>query len=325
MSSAAQTDASAVPAAAPVQAAAAPSQPAPPPAQPVPTASNDLQPPAPTPTPSANAQQAAAALTLASGQAQGPISLSATAGPAVRLGAGTQTLPGAASKTLTVKAASASDMATATSAIADAAADASAPSAAVPTVDPLADKASDGASDGNGGAAAQNAPEQTGQPAAPTAMAAPVVAFQPVQHATPAGLGQTVARLSADIVRGVQSKSSHFEVGLDPAGLGRVDVKVRIGADGAMTASLKFDNPQSAEALKARSGELRAALEQAGFSLEGSGLSFTSGDSGRQAENGGGNLFRAGAAFAAAAEAADPSLVAIHAGQTASGGLDMRI
>ncbi len=158
---------------------------------------------------------------------------------------------------------------------------------------------------------------------AATAGTAP--AFQPAALVTSTGLSQTVARLSADIVKKIQAKATQFDIGLDPAGLGRVNVRIHIGADGALTAALKFDNPQSAEALKANAGDLRAALEQAGFHLEGSSLSFTSGGSGRQAGDGEPGRFRAGSAFTAAAEAADPDISIVRSTQTASGGLDLRI
>ena len=198
--------------------------------------------------------------------------------------------------------------------------------AAVPVVEAVADKSQNAATNGDEQSFSQPGQEQTSQPSGPTVSAAvSTAAFQPTSQVTPTGVSHTVARLSADIVKNVQAKSSRFEVGLDPAGLGRVNVKVHIGANGALTAQLSFDNAQSAEALKARSSELRSALEQAGFSLEGSSLSFTSGDTGRQADSGAGGRFKASAAFAAAAAAAEPDFAAIQAGQTASGGLDVRI
>ena len=68
--------------------------------------------------------------------------------------------------------------------------------------------------------------------------------------------------------------------------MGRVDVKIRIAADGSMSAAMSFDTAHAAASLKARSAELRAALEQAGFNVTDSGLSFTAGGSGRQAGGG---------------------------------------
>ena len=150
----------------------------------------------------------------------------------------------------------------------------------------------------NGQAAVRAEAQATAQGAAPTsATLVPASA-----GAQPSVLSQTVSRLAADMVKKIQAKASRFDLALDPAGLGRVDVKVRIGADGAVTAALSFDSPASAEALKSRSGELRAALEQAGFNLSGSSLSFTAGGS---SDGGAPARDWARSGFASAGEAAD--------------------
>ncbi len=137
----------------------------------------------------------------------------------------------------------------------------------------------------------------------------------------------TVARLASGIAKKLQAKATNFQLALEPAGLGKVDVKVRIGADGAVTAALNFDNAASAEALKARAGELRAALEQAGFSLAGQDLSFTAGGFGRPADSGADNASNGrrsmAADFAAAAEAAEAEAVGLTS--AGSGGVDIRI
>jgi hypothetical protein len=87
------------------------------------------------------------------------------------------------------------------------------------------------------------------------------------------GSPQTVANLAAQIAKKLDGRSTRFDVQLDPAGLGKVDVRVEIGANGRMSAAMAFENPQAAAELKSRSGELQHALEQAGFDLSG-GLSF---------------------------------------------------
>jgi hypothetical protein len=96
------------------------------------------------------------------------------------------------------------------------------------------------------------------------------------QAAVVRGSPQTVAHLSAEIARRLEAQNTRFQVELEPAGLGRVGVKVEIGAAGVMTAHLNCDNAQSADALRARAGELQSALEQAGFDVSG-GLSFSAG------------------------------------------------
>ena len=139
------------------------------------------------------------------------------------------------------------------------------------------------------------------------------------------GSPQTVAALSSEIARKLEARHSRFDVALDPHGLGRVDVKVEVGPSGALAASLNFDNPQSAELLRARQHELQAALEQAGFDLSG-GISFTSGGAddraSRQRQTHDAAPMRAHALSQAADDLAVPRS---HARRTANGRLDIRI
>lgn len=153
----------------------------------------------------------------------------------------------------------------------------------------------------------------------------------PAPHAV-RGSPETVANLAAEIVKKLDGRSTRFDVELDPIGLGKVDVRVEIGAHGRMTAAMSFENPQAAAELKARSGELQRALEQAGFDLS-SGLSFdVAGDRGqpRQEWNEGqGGGFR-GRAFQQALETAGEADLAAAPGELrlrrgVTGGVDVRI
>lgn len=113
-------------------------------------------------------------------------------------------------------------------------------------------------------------------PQATSTLASATAAPQHTATAVVRGSPETVANLAADILKKLDGQSTRFDVELDPAGLGKVDVRVEIGAHGRLTASLTFDNPQAAAELRGRSGELHRALEQAGFDTSG-GFSFTSG------------------------------------------------
>jgi Meckel syndrome type 1 protein len=150
---------------------------------------------------------------------------------------------------------------------------------------------------------------------------------------TARGAPQTVANLAAEIAKKLDGRSTRFDVQLDPAGLGRVDVRVQIGADGKMSASMSFDNPQAAAELKSRAGELHKALEQSGFDLSG-GLSFdvaSDNGQGRQAQgqdtgSNTGAAFR-GRAFQTAldttADAAPSNQLMFR--QSSASGVDIRI
>ncbi len=92
---------------------------------------------------------------------------------------------------------------------------------------------------------------------------------------------ETVTNLAAHIIRNLEGRATRFDVELHPADLGRVDVRLEIGAHGRLKASMSFENPQAAADMRGRSDELHRALEQAGFDLSG-GLSFdVAGDGGR--------------------------------------------
>jgi hypothetical protein len=180
--------------------------------------------------------------------------------------------------------------------------------------------------------AAAEAEPETAPVTTPTAPAAAPAASQTATPAAAATAG-TVPHLAAQIVRKMEGRASRFDVQLDPDGLGQVNVQVQIDARGRLTAALSFDRPEAAEALRARAGELRAALERSGFDLSGGGLSFDARDSGSslagdaQTGRDQASAPRRGRAFGAATETADQADLAMGAAyrRKAAGGLDIRI
>lgn len=178
----------------------------------------------------------------------------------------------------------------------------------------------------------------TGQPVAPNVGEAAATASTSAPVEARAG-PQTVAHLAAQIVKKLEGRSTQFDVALNPEGMGRVDVRIEIGAQGRLTASMSFENPQAAAELRTRANELQKALEQAGFDVSG-GLRFDvaadrghgqagQGQFGQDAHNNGG-AWR-GKAFQAALDSADPSAdVALSGGlnlqrRTLMSGVDVRI
>jgi flagellar hook-length control protein FliK len=90
---------------------------------------------------------------------------------------------------------------------------------------------------------------------------------------------ETTALLAAQIARRLEGRSTRFDMALTPEGLGRVDVRVEIDADGQLAARLAFDNPAAATELRGRADELRRQLEDAGFTLSRDALDFSERDS----------------------------------------------
>lgn len=146
------------------------------------------------------------------------------------------------------------------------------------------------------------------------------------------GAPETVAKLASDIVRKLDGKTTRFDLQLDPLGLGKVDVTVEIGADGRLTAALGFDSAQAANELRGRSAELRQALQQAGFEVTDSSLSFdlSSQGGGFGGRDAGGRDSQAWSSRAfrdtqAGLDEADARIAASAYSRTPTGGVDIRI
>jgi hypothetical protein len=178
----------------------------------------------------------------------------------------------------------------------------------------------------------QSQAQSTGDTPAPTALtpapapqAALIASTPALAAANTTGL---IAQLSAQVAKRATSGASRFDFALEPLGLGRVDVSLKIDSSGQLSAALSFDNPSTASEAKSRAGELQQALQQAGFDVSQSGLSFTSG--GGQGQSGGAFQGAPGQAYAsptpsASSDAADPPRPPSAATSSGAGGVDITI
>ena len=82
------------------------------------------------------------------------------------------------------------------------------------------------------------------------------------------------ATVAQHVIRRFDGKSTSIDVRLDPAELGRVSVKLDVGADNRVTAIVAADNPATLSDLMRSARELERALESAGLELAHGGLSF---------------------------------------------------
>jgi flagellar hook-length control protein FliK len=104
---------------------------------------------------------------------------------------------------------------------------------------------------------------------------APIAASTPSTPASPATVTPaTVADLASQTAAQIGQGASQFQITLTPEGLGQVSVTVSVGAEGKVSAAFALEKPETADALSGRSSDLQKALEQAGFSLSDSGLTF---------------------------------------------------
>jgi hypothetical protein len=175
-----------------------------------------------------------------------------------------------------------------------------------------------------------DAADQATLDTAPATATLQAAAEMPAETAPTRGSPETVARLASDIAHKLEGKTTRFDVQLDPLGLGKVDVSIEINADGRLSASLSFDSAQTAADLRSRAGELRQALEKAGFDLADGGLSF---DMNNPGGSGGRETRETLAAWSSRAfqtarsglEQADALAARPISSRTPSGGVDIRI
>lgn len=100
------------------------------------------------------------------------------------------------------------------------------------------------------------------------------------QRAAPAA-----AQVGREIIRRFDGGNTNFELRLDPAELGRVEVRMEVTRDHRVTAVITADNPQALTELARNARELEQQLQSAGLQLGENGLSFDL----RQGTQGGGS------------------------------------
>jgi flagellar hook-length control protein FliK len=124
---------------------------------------------------------------------------------------------------------------------------------------------------------------QAQQPAAPST----TQALAPQLNVT-AATAQTAVPLSGlamEIVATAKSGKSRFEIRLDPADLGRIDVRIDVDRNGQVTSHLTVERPETLSMLRQDANQLQRALDNAGLSTGNSGLQFSLRDQSSQGRN----------------------------------------
>jgi len=135
----------------------------------------------------------------------------------------------------------------------------------------------DGASIAATNGAAQNGPPVSANQIPVTLQVAP---------ASPNAVLDTNA-LAVSIATKSKDGSRQFDIRLDPAELGRVDVRITVDESGKAQAALSVEKPQTLELLQKDSSHLETALKDAGLDLSQNGLNFSL--KGQQQQGGNGN------------------------------------
>jgi len=96
-----------------------------------------------------------------------------------------------------------------------------------------------------------------------------------------------VSGLAMEIAASARSGKTRFEIRLDPAELGRIDVRIDIDRHGQMTSHLTVERPETLSMLRQDANQLQRALDNAGLSTGNAGLQFSLRDQSSQGQNDG--------------------------------------
>ncbi len=130
-----------------------------------------------------------------------------------------------------------------------------------------------------------------------------------------------------EIAASAKSGKTRFEIRLDPAELGRIDVRIDIDRHGQMTSHLTVERPETLSMLRQDANQLQRALDNAGLSTGNGGLQFSLRDQSSQGQNDG-NQSNPNAHRLVVSE--EDSVPAVVAGRNygrmlgSSGGVDIR-
>ncbi|WP_346730708.1 flagellar hook-length control protein FliK [Bradyrhizobium sp. 199] len=143
--------------------------------------------------------------------------------------------------------------------------------------------------------AAFNAPDPSAQ--ATSTMQAPLTNTTSTASASTATLTATAATATAvpingipvEIAAAIRSGRSRFDISLDPAELGRIDVRINVDRHGNVTSHLTVEKPETLQMLRQDAPQLQRALDDAGLKSGSNGLSFSLRDQNSSGQNSGQN------------------------------------
>ena len=134
--------------------------------------------------------------------------------------------------------------------------------------------------------------------------------------------------LALEIAASVKSGKSSFEIRLDPADLGRIDVRVDIDRNGQITSHLTVEKPETLSMLRQDAPQLQQALNDAGLKTGSGGLQFSLRDQSSSGQNGGSGSNPNAQQLIISDEDAVPASVAGRSygrSLSSSGGVDIRV
>jgi flagellar hook-length control protein FliK len=160
--------------------------------------------------------------------------------------------------------------------------------------------------------------------------AAPALASDKFSVTQATGAAVPISGLAVEIATTVKSGKTHFEVRLDPADLGRIDVRIDVDRNGQVTSHLTVEKPETLSMLKQDAPQLQQALNDAGLKTGSGGLQFSLRDQSQSGQNNPNNNQTGGQPQRLVVNEEDAVPAAI-AGRSygrmmgASGGVDIRV
>nr|WP_246700320.1 flagellar hook-length control protein FliK [Rhodopseudomonas sp. WA056] len=101
-----------------------------------------------------------------------------------------------------------------------------------------------------------------------------------------------VDSLAVEIAARARGGATRFDIRLDPAELGRIDVRIDVDRHGQVTSHLTVEKPETLQMLRQDQTQLQRALDDAGLKTGNGGLQFSlrdqssSGQQGQQQDGG---------------------------------------
>jgi len=141
-------------------------------------------------------------------------------------------------------------------------------------------------------------------------------------------IARPLSGLAMEIVATAKSGKSRFEIRLDPADLGRIDVRIDVDRNGQVTSHLTVERPETLSMLRQDANQLQRALDNAGLSTGNAGLQFSLRDQSSQGQNDGNHSNPNAHRLVVGEEDSAPAVVAgRNYGRMlgASGGVDIRV
>jgi flagellar hook-length control protein FliK len=137
--------------------------------------------------------------------------------------------------------------------------------------------------------------------------------------------------LAVEIAASVHSGKTRFDVRLDPADLGRIDVRIDVDRNGQVTSHLRVEKPETLSMLQQDAPQLRQALDDAGLKTGNGGLQFSLRDQSSSGQNNGNQSNQTGGNAQRLLVSEDDTVPVAVAGRSygrmlhSNGGVDIRV